>query len=147
MKQYIIRGVTDIPRACQWLSNWLVKGLQAGKPIIIKLTYESRTEAQNRKMWPMLSCFVTSKVNWPAGSGIIPPKEDWKVLFVSAYNKDTSRMVIGLAGEIVNFNTSSKGLTKPQFSELIEFIYAEGCERGVIWDDPAMKIYEEWGQQ
>lgn len=146
MKQVVIKGVTDIPRACTWLSHWLAKGLSGGKPVTVKLSHESRSDLQNRHQWALYNCFVKSAVDWPRGSNNIPTSEQWKVLFVSAYNKDAAYMVIGLAGEIVNYNYSSRALKKAEFSELIEFIYSEGCQRGVTWDDPAMKAYEEWSK-
>ena len=137
---------SQIQGACGWVQRALEKGLDAGK-VIITLSRESRSDVQNKHMWALCNCFVKSNIDWPKGSGVLLPADHWKILFVSAYHNDASNMVIGLAGEVVNFNYSSKALKKPQFSELIEFIYAEGTERGVVWDDQAMKAYQEWSTQ
>lgn len=146
MKKIIIQP-NQIDKACQWFRHWVAEGTKAGRPVLAKLSHESRTEAQNRHQWALYNCFVKSGIDWPRGSGYHPTQEEWKILFVSAYNNESSKMTIGLAGEVVNFSYSSSALKKIQFCELIEFIYAEGCERGVKWDDPAMKVYEEWSKQ
>lgn len=139
MKQVVIRGVTDIPRACNWLSHWLAKGLEAGKPIIIKLSYETRTQAQNRLMWPLIRCFTEQKEY----SGSMRPDKAWKMILLSAYLNDPSGIVIGIHGEVINTNLDSSGLSKQAFSEFIEAIYAQGCEWGIQWSEPAMKNYNE----
>ena len=142
MKQVVIRGVTDIPRACSWLSHWLAKGLEGGKAVVIKLSHETRSEAQNRHLWPLLMCF--SKQHEYGGK--LRTKEEWKVILISAYKFDPQGIVIGLNGEVVNLNYSSSELNKAQFSEFIELIYAQGCEYEIVWSDPALKIYEEFRQ-
>ena len=142
MKQVVVRGATDIPRAVQWLTHWLAKGLQAGKPIIIKLSYESRSEAQNRHLWPMLTCFAKQREY----GGKLRSKEEWKIILISAYKFDPQGIVIGINGEVVNLNYSSSELNKAQFSEFIELIYAQGCEYEIVWSDPAMKVYEAWSK-
>ena len=146
MKTITVTGATQIPHACGWLTRWLAKGLSGGKPVMIKLSHESRSEAQNRHMRALCNCFVKSKIDWPKGSGIVwTDPEYWKIFFVSAINYDPAKITMGLNGELINFGYSSKALVKPIFSDLIELMYAEGCERGVQWDDPAMRVYDEWG--
>ena len=142
MKQVVIRGVTDIPKACNWLSHWLAKGLEGGKAVVIKLSHETRSEAQNRHLWPLLMCFTKQK----EFGGLMHTKESWKLILLSAYINEPSGIILGIHGEVINTNLSSKVLSKAQFSELIESIYAKGCEWGIVWSDPAMKIYEEFSQ-
>jgi len=139
MKQVVIRGATEIPRACEWVSQWLAKGLEAGKPIIIKLAYESRTQAQNRLMWPLLDCFAKQHEY----SGRMWNDKAWKMILLSGYLNDPSGIIIGLHGEVINTNLHSSDLSKAKFSEFIESIYAQGCEWGIEWSEPAIKSYNE----
>ena len=145
MKQKVIQGATQIPQACSWLSHWLAKGLSGGKPVMIKLSHESRSEAQNRCLWAILKDFE-DQADYPPGSGIKRGKEQWKILFISAYKYDPVNVMPGMNGELVNIGYSTKALNKEQFSELIELIYAQGSEYGIKWSDPALKIYDEFGQ-
>ena len=133
----------EINSACQWLNRMLYKGVEGGKPVIVTLSRESRTEAQNRHMWPLIRCFTEQKQY----NGSMWPDKAWKMILLSAYLNDTSGIVIGINGEVINTNLDSSGLSKPAFSEFIEAIYAQGCGWGIVWSDPALKAYEEWGMK
>jgi hypothetical protein len=141
MQKKVIQGATQIPQACAWLTHWLAKGLAGGKPVMIKLAHESRSEAQNRHLWPMLTCLAQQKEY----GGKLRTNEEWKIIMISAYKFDPQGIVIGINGEVVNLNYSTKELNKSQFSEFIELIYAQGSEWAIKWSDPALKIYDEWG--
>ena len=146
MKQITVTDKNQIKKACEWAFYWLGKGLEGGKNVNIKLSHESRTDAQNRHLWPLCEC-IAKQCDYPLGSGLMRDKEQWKILFVSAYRYDPSLIMPGINGELVNIGYSSSALPKPQFSELIEFIYAYGCERGIEWNKLALDIYEEWSKQ
>lgn len=93
---------------------------------------DTRTDEQNRKLWPMLQD-VANQVDW---FGQKLTKEDWKLIFLSALNREI-RIVPNLENNgFVNLSTSSSKLSKGQFSDLIELIYKLGAERGVVWTDP-----------
>lgn len=143
MKQITVKGLDQITQASDWLKHWLNKGLQGGKLVTIRLAHESRTEAQNRHLWPMLQCFAQQKEY----GGKLRTNKEWKIILISAYKFDPAGIVIGINGEVVNLNYSSKELNRSQFSEFIELIYAQGSEWGIKWSDPALKIYDEWGMK
>lgn len=93
---------------------------------------DTRTDEQNKKLWPMLQD-VAKQVQW---FGQWLDKEDWKLIFLAALNRET-RIVPNLENSgFVNLSTSSSKLSKAQFSDLIELIYKLGAERGVVWTDP-----------
>lgn len=93
---------------------------------------DTRTDEQNRKLWPMLSD-VAKQVDW---FGQKLSKEDWKLIFLAALNSEV-RIVPNLDNNgFVNLSTSSARLSKAEFSMLIELIYKLGAERGVVWTDP-----------
>ena len=61
MKQTTITSLADVTKATQWVAQWLAKGLASGKAVVITLKHENRTEAQNRHLWPLLTCFAKQK--------------------------------------------------------------------------------------
>ena len=141
MKQITVQSPQQLEKAKEWFAVWLSKGLDGGKAVKVKLSHESRTEAQNRHMWPLLTCFAKQKEY----GGILRDNAEWKVIMISAYKFDPQNMVIGINGEVVNLNYSTSELNRDQFSEFIELIYSQGTEWGIVWSDPALKAYEEWG--
>ena len=99
---------------------------------------DTRTDEQNRKLWPMLDD-VSKQVDW---FGQKLDKDDWKLVFLAALNREI-RIVPNLENDgFVNLSTSSSRLSKAQFRDLIELIYKFGAERGVTWTDPTEKAFQ-----
>lgn len=116
--------------AIAWLDRAIANGDAGGWWSLI--ITDTRTDEQNRKLWPMLQD-VATQVEW---FGQMLPKEDWKLIFLSALNREI-RIVPNLENNgFVNLSTSSSKLSKSQFSDLLELIYKLGAERGVVWTDP-----------
>lgn len=139
MASITITETTQIDAALRWVDRNTTSGLCDG-PVVVTLGRESRTLDQNAKLWPMLNDFrpiVFNEKTWSA--------EQWKAFIMSAFNMEMP--AVGLNGEPVSMGLSTKKLSKKRFSELIEFIYAAGSDRGVKWSEPAMKVYEEWSTQ
>lgn len=100
---------------------------------------DTRTDEQNKKLWPMLED-VSKQVPW---FGQMLSKEDWKLIFLASLNREI-RIVPNLENNgFVNLSTSSSKLSKAQFSDLIELIYKLGAEREVVWTDPKEKQAEK----
>ena len=119
--------------AIQWIDRALANG-EAGSWWSMVVT-DTRTDEQNRKLWPMLAD-VATQVEW---FGQRLDKEDWKLIFLAALNRET-RIVPNLENNgFVNLSTSSSKLSKAQFADLIELIYKFGADRGVVWTDPKEK--------
>jgi len=116
--------------AIDWLDKAIANG-DGGSWWSMVIT-DTRTDEQNKKLWPMLQD-VATQVEW---FGQSLPKEDWKLIFLAALNRET-RIVPNLENDgFVNLSTSSSKLSKAQFSDLIELIYKLGAERAVVWTDP-----------
>lgn len=141
MRQILVKGQTQIPQACEWLTNWLVKGLEGG-PVAVILDREGRTKEQNDKYWPMLADYE-KQLTWPIQNGRRLDRRHWKLIMMSAYRCEPNSIVMGMHGEPVNLNLSTKKLNKKDASEFIEFLYAQGAEWNVIWSEPALKAYAE----
>lgn len=100
----------------------------------IKPVPDRRSNSQNRKMWAMLND-VARQVTWPINGvrDYITP-EDWKDLITAGLAKH-QRIAQGLEGGVVMLGSRTSRMTKKELAELIEYIYATGTERGVVWDE------------
>lgn len=131
----------QIQPAVEWLGMMLRKGLQRG-PAVVTITRPRRTLDQNAKLWPMLTD-VAKQVEWVKdGYPCRMKPEEWKDLFTASLRKQS--MAPGIDGGMVVLGLHTSRLTKRQFSDLIEVIYAFGSERGVEWSEPAKALYEEY---
>lgn len=103
------------------------------------MTEDKRTLAQNRKMWAMLRDFA-AQVEW---YGNRLSDEDYKNIFSAAVERQ--RMVPALDGMgFVVLGVSTRGKPVKWFNDMIELLYAEGADRGVIWSDPAIRAQAEY---
>lgn len=129
-----ISEFVEINELLNWVDLNCTKGLKAG-PVVITLGREERTSRQNDKAWPMYRDFEQIEFN-----GRKWKDWQWKNFLISAFNQEMP--AVGLLGEPVSMTQSTSGLSKKRFAEFIEFIYAEGSNRGVAWSEPAMVFYE-----
>lgn len=97
---------------------------------VLSIRESKRSVDQNDKMWAMLSDISRAK---PDGRMHTP--EVWKCLAMHACGH-ASQFEMGLNGQPFPTGFSSSRLTKQQMSDLIEFLYAYGAEKGVVWTEP-----------
>lgn len=105
---------------------------------VVEIHGESRSAAQNRKLWPMLADFAAQVTH----NGRRYSKENWKDLLTAAFVR--AEVVPGLDGGVVALGLSTSRMTMSDFSELVEFIYAMGAEYGVEWSDEALEVYQTY---
>ena len=98
---------------------------------VVAIKPQSRSGAQNDRLWAMLSDISRAK---PEGRQHIP--EVWKAIFMAACGHAV-QFEMGLNGQPFPIGFRSSRLTKSQMSDLQEFISAYGAEHGVIWSDEA----------
>jgi hypothetical protein len=120
------------------LFPFLALALQAGRRWVLTVRPETRTEAQNRLMWPQLQAFADQMV-WPVNGRMekLTP-EEWKDLLTAAFNSETMRLAMGLNGGTVMLGQRTSKFSKKRFSEFVEFLYATAADRGVMlpaWKD------------
>ena len=109
--------------------------LQGGHRWILSVKLESRTEAQNRLMWPLLTCFSKQKL-WPVNGQMVKMTQDeWKDVLSAAFCGETMRLAMGINGGVVMLGLRTSKFNKKQFSEWIEFLYATGTGWGVELPD------------
>jgi hypothetical protein len=98
---------------------------------IVRIGAETRSEEQNRKMWPMLKD-IRDQV--PAARDLTT--EDIKLQFLNLLGVEL-RFLPTLEGQgLFPVGIRSSTLTKEQFAGLIELIYAYGAKHGVQWSEP-----------
>lgn len=105
---------------------------------VVDIHQEKRTDRQNRLLWPLLRDW-SRQIVW---AGKLRSEEDWKNILVSGLRR--CEVVKGLNGEPVPMGLSTSGMSKAEFSDLIEYLYAEGLEQGVVFSDPALQAYAEY---
>lgn len=110
-----------------------------GQALVLVLRPETRSEAQNRLMWPILTCFAKQR-QWPInGELVYMEPEDWKDVLTAAFKGETVRVADGLNGGKVMLGQRTSKFSKKQFAEWIEFLYATAAARAIelpawTWD-------------
>ena len=132
-----VKSASDLQGAIQWVYDMSSRGLKAG-PVVITLGRETRTEEQNDKQWPMLRD-ISTQVEW---FGQKHSPEDWKDILSAAWKGQ--KLVPGVNGGFVALGVRTSRISKEEFSEYIESIYAFGAERSVVWSDKALEAFDKY---
>jgi hypothetical protein len=104
--------------------------LMAGQRVVVEIKPETRTLAQNARLWAMLTD-VSKQVDW---YGRKLSEEEWKHVFTASLAKQD--VVPGIDGGFVVLGNSTSKMTKPEMSELQQLIEAFGAQQGVRFTAP-----------
>ena len=97
----------------------------------VEIKEAKRSLDQNAKLWPMLQD-ISAQVEW---YGTMLSPDDWKDMFTASLRK--ARVVPGIdEGTFVVLGLHTSDMSRREFSDLIELIYAFGSERNVQWSEP-----------
>lgn len=99
--------------------------LAAGKRHIITIKPETRSSAQNSRLWVLLTC-LSKQVEWH-GQRLTP--EEWKDACTAAIKRQ--KVIPGLDGGFVVLGTSTSSMTRAEHAELQDFIEAFGAQHNV----------------
>lgn len=99
--------------------------LMAGHRLVMEVKPETRSSAQNRRLWAMLTD-ISNQVDW---YGRKLSQEDWKHIFTAALSKQD--VVPGIDGGFVVLGKSTSKMTKGEMAELQTLMEAFGTEKGV----------------
>ena len=73
----------------------------AGHRLVITLAPETRTQAQNRLMWPLLTAY-SKQLQWPINGRLVyMTPDEWKDVLSAAFKGETVRLAMGLDGGVV----------------------------------------------
>jgi len=127
-KIFILRNTNVVDYACDYLRSLEINDVKPKKVVVDELT---RNNEQNALMWSLLECF-SKQLQWVVnGQLVYLDSEEWKDILSAAFKNETQRIAMGLDGGMVMLGMRTSKMTKPQFSEFIEFIYSVGAERNV----------------
>ena len=96
-----------------------------------ELVDDPRTLAQNRLMWALLN-EVSAQLEWGPDKQHYEP-EDWKCAFMKAAGHKLRFMPALDGNGVVALGYRSSRLFKEEFADLIETIYSQGLQRGVVF--------------
>jgi hypothetical protein len=107
----------------------------AGHRTEVTVKLQKRSNDQNKKLHAMLG-EIAAQIEW---AGSKRDTDTWKRLMVAAWCRATGEAVeflpaIDGKGVDIVFRRTSE-MTKAEVSELIEFVYAWGAERGVMFSE------------
>jgi len=122
----IHRQGDDMRLTYSWLKAMIERSVEGGD-VLLSVGRPKRNNEQNALMWALLDEIAT-QVEW---HGMKLSKEDWKEMLTASLRKQ--RAVPGIDGGFVILGSSTRKMTKAEFSELIELIYAFGAEHGVTF--------------
>lgn len=98
---------------------------------VMKLGEETRRDAQNRKLWPMIADLQRQVPDMATYSA-----DDIKLRFLNALGVEM-RFLPALEGAgAFPAGLRSSVLTVSQFSALVELLYAFGAKNDVRWSEP-----------
>ena len=103
-----------------------------GNRLTLEVRPETRSDAQNRTLWSALRD-VSRQVDW---YGQKLTDEEWKHVFSASLKRQ--KVVPGLDGGFVVLGQSTSRMTKGEFSELMELLWAFGAERDVRWSPTSL---------
>lgn len=141
MKQiFTILTDDDKRRALRFIQSW------SGALYLTATDESPRTLAQNRLLWSVLTD-IAHQIEMPMfdGSWLKASQEEWKDYLTAVFFKE-QKIALGENGEAILIGRSTSKMKKKEFSELIEFIYAFGSTRGVVWVDPVPDEYADYAR-
>lgn len=95
---------------------------------VVEIREPSRSLDQNSLLWPLLT-ELSHQVNW-YGQKLTP--DEWKDVMTAGLRKQ--KAVPGIDGGFVMVGSRTSKMSKAEFSDLVELIYAFGAERGVRFE-------------
>jgi len=114
--------------------------IEAPQGYCVTIAEETRTQEQNRLLWPLLSD-IRSQVDhdgvWSA--------EQWKFRFLNELENEMTLLprLDGNGSFIVGQRSSQLG--KAMFSNLLEIIFAYGARNGVRWSAKSNDVFNSQG--
>lgn len=120
-ERFVVRlhSARDRARAAKALSR-------APEGYVVRFDPPTRTNAQNARLWGMLS-EVSAACEW---HGERLTSEEWKDVFTAALRRQ--RVVPGLDGGLVMLGSRTSRMSKAELGELMDLIAAFCAQRGIV---------------
>lgn len=121
-------GRTAILDAATWAKPWLV----AGHKLHLEVRKETRSTAQNRLLWSVLTD-LAEQCEWAVDGSMVKLEPEEVKDILTAGLKKHQRMCRGIDGGLVFLGQRTSKMTVAEMRDLIELAYAFGAEKGVQW--------------
>ena len=112
--------------------------LQAGGRWVLTIKPETRSQSQNRLMWPILTEF-SKQLSWPVNGHMTNMEADeWKDVLTAAFRSESVRLAMGINGGVVMLGQRTSKFSKSEFANWVEFLYATAADREVVlpeWEE------------
>lgn len=108
--------------------------------ILVELSRPKRSLDQNALLWAVLTDIARQAELVINGQSMKASPEDWKAVFTSAL-RQYERMALGIDGGLVMLGHPTRRMTKAEFSDLLELIFAYCSENGIKIKDRKYDIY------
>ena len=102
---------------------------EAPEGYVITIAEPTRSLDANARLWASLA-EVSNQVEW---YGNKLTSEEWKTVFSAALKKE--KVVPGINGGFVVCGQSPSKMSKREFSDMLEIVYAFGADKGVVFSD------------
>lgn len=104
----------------------------------VQIAEETRTQEQNRLMWPLIQDIQNQVEETKVFSA-----DDMKLRFLHALGKEMRFLPELEGGGMFPVGQRSSTLTKKQFTALIEIMFAWGAKHGVKWSRKSLDTIEQ----
>lgn len=126
-------------------------GIQAG-PVVITLARESKNRQQEKKYHALIGD-IAKQITFYGNKRY--STDTWKALLVEQFDQEMKqmgtplskpgRLITSLDGQrTITVRPSTTDFKKHEAAAFIEYLYAQGCEMGVQWGEPALAVYAEY---
>jgi hypothetical protein len=157
----ILKSVEEFISSIPVIEARIKNGLAGGKPVQLELGRPSRNTLSNRKLHAMLGDIRKHAVIELDGAKIplsCYEPEVCKAFLVRWFDiemkengeplRKAGRSVVDpITGDKMYVRPSTTDFSQSECCAFIEWLYAWGTCRGVIFSDPAMAVYEEYARQ
>lgn len=106
---------------------------------VMRLGEATRSDIQNRKLWPMLADIQRQVPEFAVFNA-----EDMKLRFLNALGTELRFLPVLEGSGSFPVGQRSSLLTKTQFAGLIELLYAVGAKHGVQWSERSLDAFSEF---
>ncbi len=149
----VIDNEADIPVKAGLVMQYLWKGIKGG-PVVVTFSRLARTAIQNRRFHALIGD-IAKQVTFEGGRTF--HARIWKAKLVEQFEKELmangeslrvpSEVTRSLDGErVITVRPSTTDFSAKEAAMFIEYLYCQGVELGVKFNDQALKVYEEYAK-
>ena len=125
-----LTGPTQRQYACKRI-------MEAPQGYTVKIAEETRTDEQNRLMWPLIADMQAQIAEMGTRSA-----DDCKLQFLHALGQELRFLPALEGGGMFPVGQRSSKLNKAQFSALIEIMFHYGARHGVQWSRKSQAVLD-----